>query len=250
MKFTIKESDLSLPTTRLLLAIQSGDITDAKVMSKFAFSSDIGSTARRFIWDGLPPSIDKYNYPLDSSPGIVDILSSDAGDIGNRITISGLDADGYEAEEEVVINGINPVQSEKSYSRIFRAYTSGDTDVAGTVSVYPNGLSTEESLVITINPDDQQSLFSGYTIPKGWTGYAIRERTSVGKGKETQVSFHIRLPGGVFRTQKIYVNFENISTGEVPFTKVPELTDIEARGIADVAGTTVSAEYDIILIKE
>ncbi len=249
MNFKITEDDLAKPSTRLLLAIQSGDISGAKIISKFGYNFAVGTGTPQTIWDGTPANTDSYTYPLDLSPGVVDVFSGNALDIGQEIKIIGLNAEGYEVEEVVILNGTTPITTTTEFWRVFRAYNDGSSRHEGEVFMYVSGQNTDPFLVMNINADAQQSLFAGFTIPKGYTGYSFNQFTSTGKGKETRVSYQTRLAGKVFRTKKIYVAYESVSSSNIPFAKIPELTDIEAKASSDANNTNVSASFDILLIK-
>ncbi len=248
--FTITEDDLDKPSTRLLLAIQSGDISGAKIISKFGYNFAVGSGAPQTVWDGTPANTGAYQYPLDQTPSTVDISSDDILDVGIEITVEGLDANGNEIGEVVVANGNTPVSTASVFWRIFRAYNSGGEEHVGTISVHVAGQSTDPFLAMSINADSQQSLFAGYTIPLGHTGYVMSQMTSSGKGKEARISFHVRKYGKIFRTKKIYVGYQNIASTQIPFRKLDALCDVEARASADADNTNVSAEFGILLIKD
>lgn len=243
----LRKGELGPINSEMMLAIQRGKIRGAKIYSKYGYNYAVGSTGgMQTLWDGSPVNSGVYTYALDT-PALVDIYSSDDSD-NQSITVEGLDPDGYEISEDIILNGLTAVTTTKEYYRIYRAYNNDSTNFIGNIEGFVTGSILEEDQVLYISSDAQQTLFAGFTIPKGKTGYAFQYGISTGKGKETRVGVYKREYGGVFRVHDMIVNYESGIVKNVPFIKLNELTDLEVRAIADADNTNVGARFDILLL--
>lgn len=244
----LRDGNLGVPSSDFLLAVSRGRVDGAKIVSKFAYNYAVGSSEpMQTIWDGSPANTGTYTYPLDGT-STVDCYSTDSSDTSVEITILGLDEDGYELSETVTLNGLTAVTSTHKFYRIFRAFNSGSEDLVGDVEIFKNGSVAEVDQAAFIGSKSQQTLFGGYTIPKGKTGYSFGLHITTGKGKETRIGVFRRDFGGVFRMGDLIVCYQNSTGKTIPFIKIPELSDIEARAISDADNTNVSIRYDILLL--
>ncbi len=241
-------NNLGISSDEFLLAVQRGRVQGAKIITKFGYNYAIGSDEpMQTIWEGSPANTGLYTYALKDSPSTVDILSTDAAD-DQIITIQGLDVEGYEASEDLTLNGTVPSTGTQVFSRVFRAFNNSDTEIVGDVEIYVSGSTLEENQVGFVSSVAQQSLFAGYTIPRGMTGYFFQCCVTTGKGKETRVGSFFREEGKVFRMKDLLVNYQNSLTRQGPYVELAEMTDIEIRAIADANNTNVSARFSILLL--
>lgn len=244
----MRDGDLGVPATDFLLAVQRGRVDGAKIVSKFGYNYAVGtSEPMQTIWEGSPANAGVYSYALQT-PSTIDLLSTDATDTQVLVTVEGLDTDGNEISEEFSLNGTTPVTSSQVFWRVFRAYNSSNVDLIGDVEGFVSGSLLEEDQVLFISFQSQQTLFGGYTIPKGKTGYTFGLHVTTGKGKECRIGMFTRRVGGVFRQGDLVVSYQGTIDKEIPFIKVPELTDIEARGVSDSDNTNVSVRFDVLLL--
>ena len=226
-----------------LLAVQRGEIDGAKMIWKFGFHT-AASTNIETIWNGGGLYTYHLGYGVDAKA--IDIVSSSAADTVT-IGVVGLDADGYEQEEYIVLNGTTPVTSTLTYSRVYRAWNDNGVDLVGDISISETG--QPGNVVAVIIAEENQTLMSIYTIPNGYTGYLIKGTANIGSGKEATITFTIRLKDKVFRTQEKLPLYQSVLEASRPFNPIPELTDIEVRATATQMGNKVGSTFGIVLIR-
>lgn len=236
------------PNTFLAAALQMyGD--KALVVHKFGFNPAIVD-ALETIWDsgGL--------YPWQTSASIVSLVSTSADDAfggagAQTIKLYGLDADWNMQDEVVELDGLTPVTTTKEYLRLFRMTIPpldsgpGQSDAQGTITASQGG--TTRAQIINGN---NQTLMAIYSIPAGYTGLLVHGSTGVGSGKEATVKYFVRPLNGVFNLGYLVQLFEN--NEQRPFIipqRVNEKTDIDLRAISTAAGTSIGANFDLLLIK-
>ena len=228
------------------VALALGAIPYASGISKFGYNSAVG-TIKETIWDagGL--------YPWPTTIETVSVVSSSASDtsagIGARsIMVSGLDADYIQQDELVILNGVTPVITTKTWSRVFRAYTVVAGSNNSTVGIISITQTTSGNLLAQIIDVNNQTLQAVYTVPAGKSGYLESGVASVGKGKDVQIYYLIRTPGGVFRVGHTALLYENSYVYKFAAVGLlPEKTDIEVRG-QSTGTVSVSAAFELILI--
>lgn len=227
-----------------------------KAIFKFGFNPDING-AEETVWDagGI------YAYPAAAIQMKVSSSSTNdtsAGTGARTVVVSGLDQNWNEASETVSLNGQTEVLTTTTFIRVNRAYVAtagsggtaaGDIYVGtGTVTV-----GVPATIYAKITLGQNQTLMALWTIPAGYTGYILKANLGTGTPNANQylVARFVQRPfGGVFRTSaKI-----TIQSGEVPFIfQVPvaflEKTDIEARAYSSGSNNFVSADFEIIYIK-
>ncbi len=100
------------------LAVVMGQVPGHSAIDKFGENPDIDAgTTPEDIWEGEG----LYVYDQDSTAPIRFMSSSDAGDVGNIIKISGLDSLGNEISVTSTTNGHNNVDLPETFWRVFRA---------------------------------------------------------------------------------------------------------------------------------
>ena len=207
-------------------------------------SNSVSTASPVTVWDGGT----EYSFPSDTGEDLF-IKSSDTGDT-QEIKIAGLDANFEEKSYTATLGGTSAV-SIGNWSRVFRAYNNGSTDLVGNVTI-DNGATD----YLKILSDNNQTLMSIYTIPANYTGYLVKFHCSAqnpASSSDINYTIHVKTRefGKVFRTRKII----SISTGnsdeeELNFpTKLPPKTDIIFNVVsADGNNGSVNADFDIALL--
>lgn len=221
----------------ILLEIQNGDFPDASIVWKFGRHENIGAT-RQPIWDGEAA----YVYPTTAAT--ITIESTLAAD-NTEVTVQGLDENWNDVSVELTLDGTNQVSSTEKFIRIARAYNSNGTEFVGDILIKQG-----TNLLAKIQPEHQQTLMTMYTVPEGYKAHLFQGTASTSKLKDSQIFYKVKLFGGVFRTQETFGLYQNSIESSRPYLTIPAKSDIEVSASSSSAGTDVSAQFGIILIKE
>ena len=191
-----------------------------------------------------------YNFPSDSGESLF-IVSTDLNDIGQEITVVGLDENFSSKQQTINLNGDTNVSLDGSWSRVFRAYNSGSIELSGDISV----LNGSGDVYAYLMPENNQTLMALYTIPSENTGYLMKFHCSAQNTSSASINYTIHLKtrefGKVFRTRKIISCSTNQSDEETLLfpLKLPAKTDIIFQIVgADGNGGAVNADFDIALL--
>lgn len=213
---------------------------------KFGSLPTIASkTAEETIWDetGL------YEFP--SNDGVSLAISSSNTNDNQSFVVVGLDENFLEKTWEGNLNGLNNVSISGTWTRVFRAYNNGSTDLAGNVSIKDG--STIYAKVLT---QYNQTLMAVYTIPDNYTGKLLRIHASANNtdtASRLNILCHLKTReyNKVFRTRNI-LSFSDILplTEEATFPlTLPPRTDIIINKISSNSTSgTINAEFDIALL--
>lgn len=237
-----------LATDDCHLNVSRGLTKHATSLFKFGYSANVGSAAVETIWDGGTV----YTYPAASNTVVV---TSDGGanDSGLQILVSGLDENYADLEETVTLSALGTANTGNTFSRVFRAYNAGGTDMNSLTDymVMQMGGTT----VAQFSGEDEQTLMAVYTVPAGKTLYI--KRVMVSSGTENANRFIkarlvARREGGVFRTAAKFTlksDFPGDKVFEYPLA-FPAKTDIEVRAITSSSQAEVAASFEGVLIDE
>ena len=191
-----------------------------------------------------------YNFPDDIGESLF-IVSADPADIGQEITVVGLDENFSSKQQTINLNGTTNVALNGSWSRVFRAYNSGSIELAGDISV----LNVNGDIYAYLMPENNQTLMALYTIPAEYTGYLMKFHCSAQNTSSAAINYTIHLKtrevGKVFRTRKIISCSTNQSDEETLLfpLELPAKTDIIFQIVgADGNGGAVNADFDIALL--
>lgn len=234
---------LSVPTAKdYMLAVQQGLIPNQSVVWKFGFSNlnvTTGYNTVRMGESGL--YVYAIGYGVDADTLVTS--STEAADVGVKIMLEGLDADGNTQTVESTVGSTTT----ETWSRVNRAYNSNGTPFIGDISVRDTGTGT---LLSFVDADEQQSLQAFYTIPLGYTGYFFKGAITIGSSKEMEVNMVTRKLGKVFRSSEKVIAYESSIEAIRPFTKLEPLTDVEARIKPNTINTRTAVSFAILLIKD
>ena len=191
-----------------------------------------------------------YNFPDDIGESLF-IVSADPADIGQEITVVGLDENFSSKQQTINLNGATNVALNGSWSRVFRVYNSGSIELAGDISV----LNVNGDIYAYLMPENNQTLMALYTIPAEYTGYLMKFHCSAQNTSSAAINYTIHLKtrefGKVFRTRKIISCSTNQSDEETLLfpLELPAKTDIIFQIVgADGNGGAVNADFDIALL--
>lgn len=214
---------------------------------KFGRNADVGSgDVPEDIWEGGGV----YSFP--ATGGVVSLVSDDAQDDkgtpgtgAHTIWLEGLSATDWTLQqEEVDLDGVNPVTSTKSFIRLFRmrvvAAGTYETNV-GTITASIGG-----SPVAIISPDFGQTLMAVFTIPAdfrvayliGWYAGILRRHLAC----SAELGLYARPFGEGWQNKElISVNNAVAWDSDIPERSVELLPKTDLR----VAATYVSADMGV-----
>lgn len=166
------------------------------------------------------------------APGVVEVLSASAGDVGQKVTVYGLDGTGTPKSEVLTLNGTTPVIGTQIFAAagVLGAYVStGTTAGVVTVRVSPGG-----ATIMSLAAGTGQTTAKGLKL--GVTMYAAGAMTLVADGATTKVAILVGLNAS---GQVILEKFT--LTGAVPVVGVSTFSQITAIVLGDVeAARTVT----------
>lgn len=224
----------------LMLSVRRGDSVESKVIQLNGYNPAVGVTEETVWFNG-----GIYPYALNT-PQKISFASSNAADTAVSIKVCGLDANGYEIEEVVILNGTTAVQTLNNYYRLHRFHTVGIKAFVGDL-IAKAGATT----IGNAAPSNQTSLLGLFTVPKGYDAYMVSAYSTSGSSREVELSIKMRPQGGVFVTQGKIIAFQNTINIDMQYAKIPELCDFEFRArntqTGDVEATTAAT---IMLIKK
>jgi len=170
------------------------------------------------------------------------------------IVIEGLDENFKVQIWQGALNGVNEVTIPYTWTRVYRAFNNGSSDIIGDVSVYKNGTPSREYAKIL--DGNNQTLMSVYTIPSDCKGYLIKYQcTAYNPQSASEIGYTIHMCirefGKIFRTQSITsVGTSNPIAQEFPFPiEVAPKSDILFSAVsANGNNGAVNADFDIALL--
>ena len=231
------------------LNLARNKLRNAFHVHKFGRNTAPANGMEETVWDGsnLYPWA-TWNAGADN----VYLKSDDTGDESKTIFIQGLDADFNVQSETVTLDATNSttgVASANTYVRLFRMYNSGNTDFVGNVGAHYG--SASGTLVAQVLIGQGQTLMAVYTIPAGHTAYLMKYDFSGSANAAIASRLLFRPPNNVFRIQHSGAVYGGQYDYEfqVPLI-VPEKTDIELRLTASTGGATLSANFNMVVVKE
>ena len=149
------------------------------------------------IWDEGT----SYSFPNDAGEAM-EVVSTNTSD-NQEVYVEGLDESFNTKTEIVSLNGTTPVPLTGLWSRVFRAYNNGSTNLAGDVCVQ-NQVGILKTPYAKILVGNNQTLMSVYTIPSEFVGYLLKfSITAQNVGSSSAIGFTIHMMireyGKVFR---------------------------------------------------
>jgi hypothetical protein len=241
-----------MSSTPYVYDIAEGNISGHEAVYKFGSNAAVG-TSEQSIWreEGLYPWA-----AVDAAAGIVKISSTDAEDtlttgtgawtatIWGRSSSTGLDI-----TETIELAGQTPVNSNLSYSRVFRVrcVTAGTGLAnAGIIRVGTGTVSSGVPAVVWAHVATglNQTLQAIWTVPTGSTFYLLAAEYSVDGTKGAACCIYARPLGELFQVKDVFF----LDGGGLAHNyAIPRVftsgTDIDFRATAGVSGTGIAANF-------
>jgi len=221
--------------------IARGGVFRTSHIHKFGYNTAVGNSYEDIWSQG-----GTITYPTSAATFTI---NSASGNSGSDIFVSGLDANYNQISETVTLDGSGDATSTKSFIRINRAFVSNDDTISGDVEIQIGG-NTQAKIETT----HQQTMQAIYCVPAGHTAF-LNQLSSGVKEKEKDVELRLFCKengnGGVFRTRD-YLTFQTSFTEKnypVPL-KFPEKTDIRLQALCSGATTTISGNFDLVLVED
>lgn len=258
-----KDSDalITRPAASFLTEIAQGKVGGHDFVAKFGRNSEINiASTPEDVWEGGGT----YTGQPTGSPETVEVFSSDAADdsagTGMRtLRIFGLltsDAT-EETSEDVVLDGVTPVNTVNTWYRIYRAlgltYGSGGTN-AGIITIRHNV--TTANVFASIPAGRGQTAIAAWTCPAGKTAYLVGFYVSMARGSgaagSAEISFRVREFGsGGYNAKKVYET-TNSTPANPPLTfpeQIPAQADVKITvdSVSDNS-TIVTGDLDILIV--
>jgi hypothetical protein len=224
-----------------------------KAFRKFGYNSDIDTTTDpEDIWDYGG----QYTFGSDSGETIR-VSSNNTGDT-DSFTIQGLDENFLNKSVTLNLSGQTPV-TVGTFSRVFRCFNAGSTDLNGNVYSYGVGTvttGTPQSASIVramVKPTYQQTQMAIYTVPADYTAYicdiACSSPRLANQTVAIEMRLDVRLYGKVFTTKLVFgVNDSLYQDVLFSTIEVPSKSDVRLRAQEVYSSNTpVAASFDLIL---
>lgn len=143
------------------LQVARGQIRGHSVVNIFGFNPTVGTTF-------ITPWELNTAYPFLSTARQLTIVSTSASDANKIAIIQGLDANYNAINESVVIGGLTPVTTTKSFLRI-NGMSAGDGTIIGNVTASYSGV-----VYAQITDGVGRTQMAQFTVPAGHTFYLYR----------------------------------------------------------------------------
>lgn len=220
---------------------------------------------------GYNPQVDDNTDPEDiwSQGGTYTYLSADttlylsSSDNADtvEITVVGCDDSFVQITQTKDLTGQTQVALDTDLMRVWRAYNSDSTDLAGDIYIAESDTltggvpDTASKIKAKIDAFAQQTLMTHYTIPDGYTGFLTNINCAIsGRGVTTNLELYlaVREEGGVFRDRLHFSVAERGSSFinyEVPcWQQFPEHTDLKLVALRVGANSTaISGNYQMLM---
>ncbi len=242
---SIRGSKLTIEDTLTFVeAVSLGLVVGARKVNKFGHNGTVG-TSEEVIWS---PSI-AFNYIVTAIE--LKLSSSNDTDVVD-VTIEGLNENWLMVSDTKTLTGQTFVTTTNKYIRVFRMYITSANAALGDIyaGLGSVGSGIPSTIHAKIDIGRNQTLMAVYSIPADETGFILRTKWSSEITKANQVNLYIREFESVFRIKTIDDFREEFA--DHPFLlweDAPAKSDIESRGVSSAGGGSISASFDMILIK-
>jgi hypothetical protein len=249
----------ALLTNNFMLAVAMGLIPGMSHINKFGRNA--AATSGDDVWDGggvyaFFPATAQTVQAVSTS------TDDDAGGIGAlTMQVYGLDDNFDEQNEEVILDGTNPVVLDNTYRRLFRAVikTAGTAETnVGNISV---GVAAG-AVGVYIGAGNGQTLQCIYTIPNGKSGYFVKGYVGLvdddKNGETAQFQWQARPNNGTTGAWAVQgeMGLNNIGSSwwqyeyGIQAGPLPEKTDLRIRVITATATLGTVGGFDLLLVDD
>lgn len=237
-------------------ALLNSDQDTIKYVQKFGQNEDVDTaTSPEDIWatGGTKTYISTGETVNIASTSINDTA---AGTGARTVVITGIDEDYNEITDFITLNGTSNVVTTNSYIEIFRivVYQAGSLEHnEGTISATTTGTAT---LLATVEAETGITQQCHYTIPAGYTGFMVTESLSSYKAdgsgeRQAEITLMVKAAGDTswIKTSVRGLMSNTITKNwDVPLV-IPEKTSIKYQATAATNNTSVSVQYELVLVK-
>lgn len=231
------------------LQVARGQITGHSSFSVFGYNADL-DTAEESVWP------DGGTVPHPTTASVLSIASTNAADTADgtgarTVYIEGLDGNYNVVSETVVLDGETPANTTNTYLYVngFYVATAGTGAVnAGTITA-----KVDSTLYDLIAIGYNNRTTAHYCVPAGYTGYLTTGIITAGQASgSTSVTAFLKQhgPDGILRVGAV----STLNNGSVQYDftypyAIPEKNCIGASAIGTAVNNSVSAYFNIVLIK-
>lgn len=238
------------------LMLSMGEIRGFTTVDKFGENPSIDSGDSADIWEGGG----EYSWDMAGTDPIRSLISDSSADDGLPIEVYGLDINGFEVSQTIILGDVAREPLKINLWRVYRMINVGDRDIEGTVYCYvgSGGVPSLEDTRAIINNGNNQTLMALYTVPLGKVGFLYRGELGVSRPQTSgavRCAYYSRRRGKVFTIKK-RVDLSNSGSSIYQDSRsfpdvIPALTDIKLRVEESTAnGTGVFGTFDIMLVDE
>jgi len=254
--------------TDIGLAVNMGKLPGWMTQDKFGHALLPATAGEKDIWEAAT----EYIYDADGTAPILYMSGSDALDVGQTISISGLALDGSLSVQNAISDGQGLVVLGTPLWRCYRMQNItlsakvGQKNLAGMMYAHTDpapsaGVPATANIRCEIDNGNNQSLMALYTTPLGYVSFLYRGEIGVGlEGAGATISefaelyYKSRRLGHLFTIKKrvaLSINGSSVFQDERSFPDIiPALTDIKI-GSSEVSSPMHAwATLDILLVPE
>jgi len=223
----------------------------------FGYNPDL-DTSEESIW----PNGGTVPHPTVAS--VLKISSTSASDTSagtgaRTVVISGLDGDFNTVTETVILNGQTAVNTTNSYLYVNQFYVASlgsGTSNAGDINAGTGTVTSGVPAVLydMIATGFNQRTTAHYCVPAGYTGYMVKGLITAGQATgSTAVTAFLKQHGTdeILRVGAVTaINNGSVAYDFDPPYVIPEKNCVGATAIGAAANNSVSAFFNIVLVKE
>ena len=227
-----------------------------RFIRKFGYNADVDAFTGADE-DIIAAGGDQYWPAAAVAAANIDIASSDAADTSagtgaRTIVIEGLDADGVEQSETIILSGTTDVHPVNDYLRIHRAYV----ETVGTGGVNAGAITIDDGTgtFAVIPAGKGQTQQATYTVPTGYTAWGMHVHVSVEHGVAAFARGEFQTRKGAGYSWRTRLTFISEDTNEAQHQlnpgadKFPAGTDIRLRILtASADNLFISGEFVLYL---
>jgi len=241
----------TLNDTPFILKIKMGLVPGFEVIHKFGFNPDIDKAG---VYETVWSKGGQYQFQNSALPCY--LSSSNASDVGQQFEATLLDADYNEVKQVVQLNGqtgviipggpyirCNGLINVSQPSKLTIGNISVGIESAPTLGV--PSLNNTLSFALATNQIANQAV---YTVPAGHTAFIANLSASVGKNKDATVLGSFREFNGTFKNTEQLGLYQNTVQRTIPFSVMPEKSDLQMIGTAETNNQDIAAGFDFILV--
>lgn len=224
------------------LQVARGQIPGHRFVHRMARVPSMSINDTGTLWD-----VNDTVYPWSAwdTAGTISVTRASESDADKNVIITGLDTDYNEITETITLTAASGNTSVNSFKRIESVRMNGTSANVGVITVL-KGATTVALMVAGVG----QSLMGIYTVPAGYTAYLHQGVMTIQNGGDATGTFYYRVPGDRFMVGHTFevASSEYHYAFTCPFA-LPEKSDLDVRAFVRSNNSTVTAAYDLTLIK-